>query len=316
MNCKKAKKVMAELYENKKPEKDFFIHIKNCDKCKKEYELILKMKKAFLIRENLKVPSDFNKKIFEKIGFENKSRDFRIFEWMFQKQFAFAKVLVLILFFALILFSVKDQKDLNNYEKITIIDNLEEKNKTQITQKKEVIENREQVIAHIERKEIEQGKVADLKDTEEKSTTTQTQIQPYFSTARNSNLAQGGLQPTEKPASLFIAKSDDKPNENKTPEIGEMKEKFIVKKNVFNPLKNEKFMLKYKVDNKEEVVVKIFNRIGEPVNTLLNEEKQPGIYECVWDGKEANGKIVGAGIYIVYLKIGAFNEKIKVVVIK
>jgi len=47
--------------------------------------------------------------------------------------------------------------------------------------------------------------------------------------------------------------------------------------------------------------LKIYNIRGQLVKTLLDEEKQPGDYSVIWDGKNDNGEEVASGVYFYQL---------------
>jgi flagellar hook assembly protein FlgD len=49
------------------------------------------------------------------------------------------------------------------------------------------------------------------------------------------------------------------------------------------------------------VTLRIYNIRGQLVRTLLDEEKEPGAYQIVWDGKDNWGKEVVSGIYFYQL---------------
>ncbi len=48
--------------------------------------------------------------------------------------------------------------------------------------------------------------------------------------------------------------------------------------------------------------LKIYNILGQLVRTLVDEEKLPGRYEVVWDGKDDRGKEVTSGVYFYRLE--------------
>ena len=49
--------------------------------------------------------------------------------------------------------------------------------------------------------------------------------------------------------------------------------------------------------------LKIYNVLGQKVRTLVDEEKLPGIYQVIWDGKDEKGKDVASGIYLYQLTV-------------
>jgi len=52
------------------------------------------------------------------------------------------------------------------------------------------------------------------------------------------------------------------------------------------------------------VEVKIYSFQGQLIKTLINEKNEPGSYQCLWDGKDQNGKVVESGLYLVRLQSG------------
>jgi hypothetical protein len=57
--------------------------------------------------------------------------------------------------------------------------------------------------------------------------------------------------------------------------------------------------------------LKVFDILGKEVVTLVNEAKQPGIYEIAFDAST-----LASGIYYYRLKAGDFTETKKMVLIR
>ena len=76
--------------------------------------------------------------------------------------------------------------------------------------------------------------------------------------------------------------------------------------NPFNP--NTK--IKYSVP-KSNVVIKVFDVLGNEIETLLNEEKQTGTYELTWYGEN-----LPSGVYFYRIQAGSFVETKKMVLMK
>ena len=77
--------------------------------------------------------------------------------------------------------------------------------------------------------------------------------------------------------------------------------------NPFNP--TTKIM--YTVPNNENVTLKVFNTIGEEVMTLVNEVKQPGLYEV-----EFNSDGLPSGVYLYRITAGDFVATKKMILMK
>ncbi len=64
------------------------------------------------------------------------------------------------------------------------------------------------------------------------------------------------------------------------------------------------------------ITLKIYNIQGQLVKTLVDEDKSPGSYSIIWDGKDNSGKEVSSGIYFYQLKAGSFKDCKKLLLIK
>ncbi len=60
----------------------------------------------------------------------------------------------------------------------------------------------------------------------------------------------------------------------------------------------------------------IYNILGQLVKTLVDEEKLPGNYNIIWDGKDDSGKEVGSGIYFYQLKTKDYTATKKMVLLR
>ena len=64
------------------------------------------------------------------------------------------------------------------------------------------------------------------------------------------------------------------------------------------------------------ITLTIYNMLGQKVRTLVNESKEPGTYEVIWDGKDKRGDKVASGVYFYKLKAGDFSQTRKMVLMK
>ncbi len=62
--------------------------------------------------------------------------------------------------------------------------------------------------------------------------------------------------------------------------------------------------------------LKIYNVLGQMVRTLVNEPKEPGTYEVIWDGKDESGDEVASGVYFYKLEAEDFTQTKKMVLIR
>ncbi len=73
-----------------------------------------------------------------------------------------------------------------------------------------------------------------------------------------------------------------------------------------NPL-NSSTTISYQLSAVSQVELTIYDIIGKKVVTKINENKSPGSYSVVWDGKDDFGNVVSSGMYFYQLKT---NENI------
>ncbi len=77
--------------------------------------------------------------------------------------------------------------------------------------------------------------------------------------------------------------------------------------NPFNPTTN----IKYSIPKTSLVILKVYNVMGQEVNTLVDEEKAPGTYEVMF-----NAKNLSSGIYFYTIKAGDFIQTKKMILLK
>ena len=82
--------------------------------------------------------------------------------------------------------------------------------------------------------------------------------------------------------------------------------------NPFNP----ETTIKFKIPKTSFVTIKIYNVIGELIRTLVNTQKQPGIYSVKWDSMNNSGNIVSSGVYVYHMQAGSFSTVKKMIFIK
>lgn len=74
--------------------------------------------------------------------------------------------------------------------------------------------------------------------------------------------------------------------------------------NPFNSLTTIPFTVHCKQqteNNPIHITIDVYNVLGRKVKTILDQEKSPGEYQALWNGKDQEGKDVGSGIYFCKL---------------
>ena len=66
-----------------------------------------------------------------------------------------------------------------------------------------------------------------------------------------------------------------------------------------------------------QVRLAIYNSVGQIVRVLIDEERQPGRYEAVWDGRNERGQTAASGVYLYLLEIpGVSVERRKMTLVQ
>lgn len=74
--------------------------------------------------------------------------------------------------------------------------------------------------------------------------------------------------------------------------------------------------IQYEVPVQSQVSIKIYNLLGEEVTTIVDEEKTPGKYAEVWDGRNKYGNQVSTGQYFCRMVAKNFVEVKKMLFVK
>ncbi len=91
--------------------------------------------------------------------------------------------------------------------------------------------------------------------------------------------------------------------------------KFVMFQNNPNPF-NALTYINYHLPKESEVILTIFNVLGQRIKTLVNQNQQAGKYKVLWDGSDEHGFKVRSGIYFYRFEAGDFAESFKIVLIQ
>ena len=87
-------------------------------------------------------------------------------------------------------------------------------------------------------------------------------------------------------------------------------EKFSLQQNYPNPF-NPFTSIKYQISNSSFITLKIYDILGNEIETLVNERQMPGAYEVGW-----NADNYSTGVYFYKLTSGSFTDTKKMLLIK
>ena len=84
-------------------------------------------------------------------------------------------------------------------------------------------------------------------------------------------------------------------------------ENFELYQNFPNPF-NPEIEISFQVPKSGNIVINIYNVLGENICTLVNSQYDPGYHSLVWDGKDKFGAAVTSGIYLYKLQADNFSQ--------
>ncbi|MBU2493693.1 MAG: S8 family serine peptidase [Bacteroidetes bacterium] len=90
---------------------------------------------------------------------------------------------------------------------------------------------------------------------------------------------------------------------------------FNLSQNYPNPF-NPSTIIKYYLPEKSHVSLKIFDMLGQEINSLVNAELNAGNYSAVWNGTNNYGHKVSAGAYFYRITAGSFSDVKKMIYLK
>lgn len=82
---------------------------------------------------------------------------------------------------------------------------------------------------------------------------------------------------------------------------------FEVKGNFPNPF-NPETVIKFNLPQASAVTLKVYNILGQMVNTLVDEPLDAGSHSVMWDGKNAQGRDVASGVYFYRINAGGYES--------
>ncbi len=84
-------------------------------------------------------------------------------------------------------------------------------------------------------------------------------------------------------------------------------EKFGLSQNYPNPF-NPETEIHFQLPEASQVLVRIFNTLGQEIRTLTDREYEAGFHSLRWDSKDNKGNAVSSGIYLYQLQAGSFSQ--------
>ena len=89
---------------------------------------------------------------------------------------------------------------------------------------------------------------------------------------------------------------------------------FVLGQNYPNPF-NPSTVMPYEIPTSAHVRLEVFNLLGQRLATLVDGVRPAGAHTAQWDGTDAAGRAVGAGVYIYRLSGGGVTESRRMVLV-
>jgi photosystem II stability/assembly factor-like uncharacterized protein len=132
---------------------------------------------------------------------------------------------------------------------------------------------------------------------------------------RNNHYSVAGRGP-ENPKQLTLVISRPGKMKEEDEALQAVPASFELSQNFPNPF-NPATTIRYALPQAERVTLQVLNLLGELVATLVdNEQREAGYHVAVWNGRNAEGRAVGNGVYFVRMQAGEFVRVRKVVLVE
>jgi predicted CXXCH cytochrome family protein len=90
---------------------------------------------------------------------------------------------------------------------------------------------------------------------------------------------------------------------------------FSLDQNYPNPF-NPSTTISFSIARKGPVSIQVFDINGQLVQTLANQDMEPGRYKVVWSGENRAGNAVASGVYFVKLRASSFESARKMLIVR
>ena len=98
-------------------------------------------------------------------------------------------------------------------------------------------------------------------------------------------------------------------------DLPEIPVSFSLSQNYPNPF-NPSTTIRFDIPRRAGVTLVLYDILGQRVATLVDQEKGPGRYEAVWNGRNDAGQNVSSGVYIYRLKADDRVQSRKLMLVK
>ncbi len=90
---------------------------------------------------------------------------------------------------------------------------------------------------------------------------------------------------------------------------------FILEQNYPNPF-NPETIIRYQLPHDSHVTLRIFNLLGQEVETLVDKSMLSGEHQAIWNGMDKSGLDAATGMYLVQISASSFVQTQKMLLIR
>ena len=98
-------------------------------------------------------------------------------------------------------------------------------------------------------------------------------------------------------------------------EVATLPAVFRLRQNYPNPF-NPHTTIQYDLPVAADIRIVVYDLLGREVVRLVSEHMQPGQHQLVWNGRDAKGRQLPTGLYIVRMVTPGYSKSIKMVLLK
>ncbi len=109
--------------------------------------------------------------------------------------------------------------------------------------------------------------------------------------------------------------SDEATASNSTDVLPGMPERFVLHAPSPNPF-NPRTTLRFDLPEDTTVSLKVYDLSGRLTRNLVNERRQAGRYEEVWDGRDDRGRALASGVYLCRIETDTFSDAKRMILLK
>ncbi len=105
------------------------------------------------------------------------------------------------------------------------------------------------------------------------------------------------------------------PVETAIEDLIDLPKNFSLDQNYPNPF-NPETRIRFSLEEAGPVQLSVFNTLGQEIARLVDTSANAGVYEAVWNGRDAQGQEVSTGVYLYRLQVGEATQVRKMVLLR